>query len=123
MPQVKTTSQDVEAYQMRRNGFLDTQLMFKSGSAEHGIVALNFLTQMYYILPAGRHIKLDEKKSEEFVNSIDELRNFIVTYIKRKGEVKTKNYIEFADYKDLDNRFDKLVREYYKILFEVGFTP
>lgn len=123
MPTLKTTSQDVEAYQARRTGFLDSQLMFKTGFAEHGVLALNYLTQMYYILPAGRHIKLNETKSEEFVDSIDTLRKYLIVYMKRKGEVKDKNYIEFADYAELDNRFDKLVRAYYKILFEVGFSP
>lgn len=122
-PQIKTTSQDVEAYQVRRDRFLDQQILFKTGFAESGILALNYLQQMFYILPAGRYIKQDEKKAQAFVDRIDSMRIEVMLYIKRKEIKADKNYLEFNDYQHLDNRFDSVVLEFYKILFEVGFTP
>jgi hypothetical protein len=120
---MKTTTQDIEAYQIRRDRFLDAQILFKTGFVEHGVLALNYLQQMFYILPAGRYIVKDEKKAQEFVDEIDELRKFMVTYIKKKDAVPNKNYLEFADFNDLDNRFDSVVLRFYKILYEVGFSP
>jgi hypothetical protein len=120
---IKTTSQDIEAYQQRRTLFLDCHINFKSGFAEQGILALNYLQQMYYILPAGRHIKLDDgTKSEVFINTLDAMRLDILQYVKRKDASK-KNFLEFQDYQELDNKMDALVRSFFKILFEVGFTP
>lgn len=122
-PLIKTTSQDVEAYQIRRDRFLDAQILFKTGFAESGILALNYLQQMFYILPAGRYIKENKEKAQAFVDRIDDMRIEIMQYIKRKEAKADKNYLEFNDYKLLDNKFDAVVLEFYTILFEVGFTP
>lgn len=121
MVDVKPVSFDFEAYHQRREKFLDAQVAFKSGDAKAGIIALNFLQQMFYILPAGRIFKKDSTKAMAFVNEIDALRKRIFQYIKKKGQLPT--YLGLADFDELDDAFDAVVQKYYEILFDVGLTP
>jgi len=125
MPRVNTSQQDILAYDKRRDLFLQFQLGFKSGNLNDGIQAINLLTQMYYCLPAARHIQLGDKgmiSHEDFINKMDDFRKKVLQY----GRVKAKpvsSYLEYSDFNELDNEFDGIVKEFYRIMFTTGFSP
>ena len=125
MPRVNTSQQDILAYDKRRDLFLQFQLGFKSGNLNDGIQAINLLTQMYYCLPAARHIQMggkDMMSHEDFINKMDDFRKKVIVYGKRKAIPQT-SYLEYSDFNELDNEFDSIVKEFYKIMFTTGFSP
>ena len=106
--------------------FLDAQLKFKMGNLFYGQIAASLLTSMFYILPAGRLIAQDEEKAQIFVNSLDNFRMELYSYASARGE-NDLNHEKFYPLNDsfmeIDNKFDALVRQFYKIMYEVGFSP
>jgi len=125
LPRINTSQQDILAYDKRRDLFFQFQLAFKSGDLNAGIQAINLLTQMYYCLPAARHIQSQDneiKTHDEFVNMMDEFRKRVLTYGKQKSIPQT-SYLEYSDFNQLDNEFDGIVKEFYKIMFKTGFSP
>ena len=125
---------NLEANHILMLKFYEAQAMFKAGYVEAGCLALSILTQCYYILPGGKHISTNEKESEEFINSMDELRRDLLTYARdnsNNGNVRKirttngleLNYLLVYNFSEIDNRFDKIVRQYYIILNRFGFCP
>lgn len=115
-----------ENFKEEQQKFLDAQLRFKSGNIFYGQIAASLLTSMFYILPAGRLIAQNEKKAEEFVDSLDKFRYSLQQYVLARGETELNPEKFFPlneSYMHLDNEFDGLVRQFYKIMFEVGFSP
>jgi hypothetical protein len=53
---------------------------------------------------------------------MDSFRKRVIIYGKRKAVPQT-SYLEYADFNDLDNEFDGIVKEFYKIMFKTGFSP
>lgn len=114
-----------ENFKEEQKRFLDAQLKFKSGFVFYGLIAAGLLTSMYYILPAARHASKDEVASKKFVDDLDLFRGDIYTFVKRKGddEVMEKPYPLTPEYRILDDKFDAQVRQFYKIMYETGFSP
>jgi hypothetical protein len=113
-------------FEQEQARFLQAQMNFKSGYVFHGTVAASLLTSMFYLIPAARYIAKDEPKATLFVDSLDSFRQDIITFGKLKGVdnlTPEKKFDLNDDYMELDNRFDKLVREFYKIMYETGFSP
>lgn len=116
----------IENFSLEQQRFMEAQLKFKSGFLAYGVVAANLLTSMYYILPAARHIAKGEEASEKFVNELDEFRRACLQYSKRKGYDNIRdndNYFNEKDFIEVDNRFDRIIRKFYKIMFDTGFSP
>ena len=106
--------------------FLDAQLKFKMGNLFYGQIAASLLTSMFYILPAGRLISQDEEKAQVFVDALDNFRMELYSYASARGENDLnpeKFYPLNESFMAIDNKFDALVRQFYKIMYEVGFSP
>lgn len=114
-----------ENFKEEMTKFLEAQLRFKSGNIFYGQVAVSILTSMFYLLPAGRLIAKDEERAKEFVNSMDALRVELQQYaLARDNSITEEKFYPLNEsYMELDNKFDALVRNFYKIMFEVGFSP
>ena len=122
-----TAPTDIAAFDKRRDVFLDAQLQFKTGRIEYGVIAINTMMQMYYILPAARHIINIEKAEgvashDEFGEMVDAFRKDILKYARSKAQPQT-TYLEYNDFIPLDNKLDAIVKEFYKILSATGFSP
>jgi hypothetical protein len=103
--------------------FGDATIRFKSGILEFGVLGLGHVQNMYYYLPAARHITDYPEESELFINDIDSLRREMVIYSKRKKPTDGNTYLMFSDYDEIDNRYDAVVRAFFMILYKTGFSP
>lgn len=129
-PRTNVSQHLADNFKIEQERFLQAQSQFKAGYLFYGNVAVALITSMFYILPAGRIIAKDAKektsKAENFVNRMDAFRLEAYQYGKRKGVdnlLPTQQFPLTPDYIELDNKYDALVREFYLIMFETGFSP
>ena len=129
-PRTNVSQHLADNFKLEQERFLQAQMQFKSGYLFFGTVAASLLTSMFYILPAGRIIAKDAEektsKAQDFVDAMDSFRLEAYQFARKKGiDNLTANHVLplTADYIELDNKYDALVRKFYLILFETGFSP
>jgi len=121
LPRLSTISVDLQAYSDQRKLFLEAYISFRQGYFDSGDKTLNYLISMYYILPATRHISINEKEASEFIASIEamraELRHYFETNSSRQN-FSSRTVITPEIYA----KVDKIVRNFHKIMFECGYS-
>lgn len=129
-PRTNVSQHLADNFKVEQERFLQAQMQFKSGYLFFGTVAVSLLTSMFYILPAGRIIAKDEQektgKATEFVDKMDSFRFEVYQFARRKGVDNLTSAQCFPltnDYIALDNKYDALVRQFYLIMYETGFSP
>ena len=127
-PRVNVSQALAENFKLEQERFLQAQMLFKSGKVFYGTIAASLITSMFYILPAARMVAKDEEKKtkecEEFVNALDKFRLEVFRYAARKRIVDQEHIFPLTpDYIELDNKYDALVRRFYLIMYETGFSP
>lgn len=129
-PRTNVAQGNAENFKVEQERFLLAQMQFKSGVLFYGIVAAGLLTSMFYILPAGRQFSKDRQTGTDigqgFVDACDAFRLEVFKYGRKKGIDSLTMEQQFplnADYAELDNQYDALVRQFYLIMYETGFSP
>lgn len=129
-PRTNVSQHLADNFKLEQERFLQAQMQFKSGYLFFGTVAASLLTSMFYILPAGRIIAKDEAekttKAQDFVNSMDSFRLEAYLFGRKRGIdnlLPTSVFPLTKEYIELDNKYDALVRKFYLIMFETGFSP
>jgi hypothetical protein len=129
-PRTNVSQHLADNFKEEQQRFLASQMQFKSGYLFFGTVATGLLTSMFYILPAGRIIAKDKEEgtkiATDFVDRMDAFRLEAYQFGRRKGiDSLTASHVFplTPDYMELDNQFDALVRQFYLIMYETGFSP
>ena len=129
-PRTNVSLHLADNFKLEQERFLSAQMQFKSGRLFFGSVAASLLTSMFYILPAGRIIAKDKEektnKASEFVDALDAFRIEVYKFARIRGvdtlsEI-TQPFPITKEYIELDNKFDAMVRKFYMIMFETGFS-
>jgi hypothetical protein len=123
LPKISTLQIDLEEYKDQRKFFLQALSLFKQGDINQGTTACGYLASMYYILPATRHVKLNQDDSIEFIDSIDKLSNDIVIFGTGVKPPPNGCWLYYPEYKlNLGNQMDRIVLNFHRIMHDVGFT-
>lgn len=129
IPKLNTLEKDIEDFQKERQKFLEDQERFKAGYVTFGIVALNHLASMYYILLASYHYPLKEKSTispSKYLAAIQALKQKIAQFVKANQDAPTDqigvNLYQHPKFKDIENEFDAVVQDFYIIKSECGLT-
>ena len=128
-PRLNTLEKDIEDFQAERKKFLDAQDKFRAGYATYGIVALNNLMSMYHILLASYHyIKPSPKmKPEEFQAEVKKAKSNIAHFVKvnqddMPGDGIGVNFFKHQGFIAIENEYEKIVEDFYKIKADCGLT-
>ena len=129
-PRTNVSQHLADNFKLEQERFLQAQAQFKAGSLFFGSIAASLLTSMFYILPAGRIIAKDKEeqtnKASEFVDALDAFQLEVYRFARLRGvdnlSEATPRFSITKEYIELDNKFDAMVRAFYLIMFETGFT-
>jgi hypothetical protein len=129
-PRTNVSQHLADNFKEEQQRFLAAQAQFKAGYLFSGNIAASLITSMFYILPAGRIIAKDDEekttKAQDFVDKMDSFRLEAYQYARKKGIdnlMPSQQFPLTQDYLELDNKYDALVRQFYLIMFETGFSP
>ena len=128
-PRTNVSQAFAENFKVVQEKWLLSDDQFKMGFLFFGSVAANQLKSMFYLLPASRVIAKDiEEKTErhqKFVDALDAFRLKCAQYAqaRRATLTPTLQLPLVPEYVELDNEYDALVRQFYIMMFEFGFSP
>jgi hypothetical protein len=128
-PRTNVSQAFADNFKVVQEKWLQSDDLFKSGMLFYGSVAANQIKNMHYLLPASRVIADDiankTDKHQEFIDALDAFRLKCSQYAMAR-QVKLLPQSQFPlvpDYITLDNEYDALVRQFYLMMFEKGFSP
>ena len=125
-PRTNVSQAFMDNFKVEQERFLAAQAQFKAGYLFQGIVAASFITSMFYLLPASRYIVKNEDEAKKYVDDLDAFRLEAFRFARIKGVSNPTPNLQLPlteDYMRLDDKLDALVRKFYKIMFETGFSP
>ena len=128
-PRTNVSQAFADNFKVVQERWLMADDQFKTGFLFFGPVAANQLKSMFYLLPASRVIaKVVEDKTtrhQDFIDALDAFRLKCTHYAaaRQKPLVQGQPFPLVPDYIALDNEYDALVKQFYLMMFEMGFSP
>ena len=134
-PRTNVSQAFADNFKVVQERWLVADDQFKAGYIFYGNVAANLIKSMFYLLPASRIIAKDENEKtsrhQAFIDALDGFRLEVGKYARTHNDLSgrtggmspTNQFPLVPEYMELDNKYDALVRQFYLMMFETGFSP